>query len=136
LQHCYIILTKSFPITEISPGTAGRIPSFSITRRQDKSLQFIPPLGSLNSANTLAFKYPLGLDLESQLRRALTDHWESEHNMSLTTEQRHPDMYSPKTSPINDNEIPASHWETTTRKPRPVEENEVDIYQRQTQKSS
>jgi len=104
-------------MAEISSGPGVRIPSYSITRRPDLSLQFNPPVGSLQLANALAFKYPLELDLESQIRRALMDYWESECNMSSTTGKRDPDMYPPKIATANDNERPANQWKITTRNP-------------------
>jgi hypothetical protein len=88
-------------------STTGPFPNYIITRRQDLSFQFNPPVGSLELANALAFKYPLEPDLESQLRRALLDHLGSENIIYSTaeqspSEQRHLDILTLKATPAND----------------------------------
>jgi hypothetical protein len=102
--------------------TTGPFLNYTITRRQDLSFQFNPPVGSLELANALAFKYPLEPDLESQLRRALFDHLGSGNIRSSTaeqstSEQRHLDISTPKVTPTNDIKKKAKKWEITTGNP-------------------
>jgi hypothetical protein len=54
------------------------MPTFTITRRDDLSLQFHPPVGSLELANALSLKYPMQASLQKQMQCALIDHiyWE------------------------------------------------------------
>jgi len=103
-------------------STTGPFPNYIITRRQDLSFQFNPPVGSLELANALAFKYPLEPDLESQLRRALLDHLGSENIIystaeQSTSEQRHLDILTVKATPANDVRKTAKKWEITTGNP-------------------
>ncbi|KAE9376362.1 hypothetical protein N431DRAFT_554813 [Stipitochalara longipes BDJ] len=104
-------------MAEQSQITADRIPSYTITRRQDLSFQFNPPVGSVELANALAFKYPLEPNLETQLRRALLDRLESENIISSTIEQRHLGNYTPKATSTNDGRAPTKNWKITTGNP-------------------
>jgi hypothetical protein len=107
---------KAFLMTETPQGIVGQIPSYTITRRQDLSLQFNPPVGSVELANALALKYPLEQNLESQLRRALMDHLGSEPSISPTTGQPPSGMSSPKAFD-DDEKTPADSWRITTGNP-------------------
>lgn len=64
--------------------------NYRITRGLDLSLQFNPPIGSLELANALSYRYPMVQDLESKMRRAILDH--------LNTENQHPEMRPGATS--------------------------------------
>lgn len=103
-------------MSEMLQGNMGPVPNYKITRRPDLSFQFDPPVGSLELANALAIKYPLELGLESQLRRALLDHLESDHSTSPTSGQL-TSMYPPPESASNDQTIPARPWRITTGNP-------------------
>ncbi|CZR57662.1 uncharacterized protein PAC_07551 [Phialocephala subalpina] len=52
---------------------------YRITRGLDLSLQFDPPIGSLELANALSYRYPMEQNLESKMRRAILDHLDTEH---------------------------------------------------------
>jgi len=57
------------------------IPTFTITRREDLSLQFHPPVGSLELANALSLKYPMQTSLRKQIQCALIDHIDRERQL-------------------------------------------------------
>lgn len=54
------------------------LPTYSITRREDLSLQFHPPVGSLELANALSLKYPTAGSLMEQILLAQVEHIRSE----------------------------------------------------------
>lgn len=60
---------------------------YTITRQDDKTLQFSPAIGSVELANALSYKYPLEPDLESKLRRAILDYVREENTANSISAQ-------------------------------------------------
>jgi hypothetical protein len=54
------------------------IPTYTITRRADLSLQFQPPIGSRELANALSIKYPFAESLQKQIDHAILEYIASE----------------------------------------------------------
>jgi hypothetical protein len=54
------------------------IPTYTITRRADLSLQFQPPVGSTELANALSIKYPFAESLQKQIDHAILGYIASE----------------------------------------------------------
>lgn len=56
----------------------SQIPTYTISRRPDLSLQFDPPVGSIELANALSLSFPLEASLSDQMRCALLLYIEAE----------------------------------------------------------
>jgi hypothetical protein len=70
--------TLSFSLDTASCGHSRIIPTYTITRRADLSLQFQPPVGSRELANALGIKYPFVESLQKQINYAILDYIASE----------------------------------------------------------
>jgi hypothetical protein len=70
--------TLSFSLDSASCRRSLMIPTYTITRRADFSLQFQPPVGSRELANALSIKYPFAESLRKQIDLAILDYIASE----------------------------------------------------------
>jgi hypothetical protein len=73
--------TSSFSLGTASCGHSRIIPTYTITRRADLSLQFQPPVGSRELANALSIKYPFAESLQKQFDHAILDYIASEQSI-------------------------------------------------------
>ena len=108
------------------------LPSFTITRRDDGTFQFVPPHGSRELINALALTYPLEPDLENQIRRALLEFIAAEPMQEQSppmlahrsTEDGHPldpPDFKPSQAILKQSHTSANLCEVTSHCSQPVE---------------
>ena len=78
--HPLYTMSKTLSVSpeSASSGQSFIIPTYTITRRKDLSLQFNPPVGSRELANALSIKYPFAESLQKQIDHAILDYIASE----------------------------------------------------------
>jgi hypothetical protein len=87
-SHRYLIKMAEAHRALLCSKQEQRIPpSYIITRRIDLSLQFNPPIGSLELANALSLQYPFAASLAEQIHCALLQHINSEKAPEESTSQ-------------------------------------------------
>ncbi len=116
-----------------SVASSTPIPSYSISRIADLSLQFDPPVGSLELANALSLRFPLENSLSDQIRCALLQYIELEKTSatSLRSANMQPEENTPtfnlesivssvpKSSSSSAQPVPpANLWDVTTGMPK------------------
>jgi hypothetical protein len=105
------------------------IPTYTITRRADLSLQFQPPVGSRELANALSIKYPFAESLQKQIDHAILDYIASEQALQ-----------NPKIPlcdrPFENLDDQPPSIETPIREPSPLQKNSLLITPHSTGKSA
>jgi hypothetical protein len=88
LFHHFVIPDMSHKANEsVDRRELVNIPTYTITRRDDLSLQFDPPVGSRELANALSFKFPFLGSLQQQIQHALLEHIDSERPLGEPASQ-------------------------------------------------
>jgi hypothetical protein len=101
------------------------IPTYTITRRADLSLQFQPPVGSRDLANALSIKYPFAESLQKQIDHAILDYIASERPLQKPKIPLHD-------GPCENLDDQPSSMKTPKRDPSPLLINSVLITPRST----
>lgn len=88
LFHHFVIPDMSHKTHESADRRElANFPTYTITRRDDLSLQFDPPVGSRELANALSFKFPFLGSLQQQIQHALLEHIDSERPLGEPASQ-------------------------------------------------
>lgn len=103
----------------IDNGSRTRAPpKYSISRDEDDTLQWDPPIGSRELANALSYHYPMVNGLQEKMQSAMLDFFEAENGTSaLFSHESKKQLDSPGNSKAPDSASHTGDGSTESQKP-------------------